>query len=110
MTWLADAAVLAAAFELAGLPVPWRGLLFAYAASQMTDGLIPLPGGVEGGLLGALVLAGAPLTAATATAITVYRVVGYWAVDVAGIVTTAAMTHHLPTPPGKAGPQGGHCT
>jgi hypothetical protein len=29
---LADAGVLAACFGLAGLPVPWRGLLFAYAA------------------------------------------------------------------------------
>ena len=31
---LADAGVLAACFGLAGLPVPWRGLLFAYAAGQ----------------------------------------------------------------------------
>src|SRR5215470_8563767 len=30
----ADAGVLTACFGLAGLPVPWRGLLFAYAAGQ----------------------------------------------------------------------------
>ena len=67
MSWLADAVVLAAAFELAGLAIPWRRLLFAYAASKMGGGLVPLPGGlggVEGGLLGALALADAPMSAA----------------------------------------------
>jgi uncharacterized membrane protein YbhN (UPF0104 family) len=102
MSWLAGAVVLAAAFELAGLAIPWRGLLFAYAASQV-GGLVPLPGGlggVEGGLLGALALAGAPLTAALATAVIVYRVVGYWAVILAGAVAAAAMTsRRLRTPP-----------
>jgi len=51
---LADAGVLAACFGLAGLPVPWRGLLLAYAAGQLAGRLVPLPGGlggVEGGLL-----------------------------------------------------------
>ena len=102
-SWLAGAVVLAAAFELAGLAIPWRGLLFAYAASQVGGGLVPLPGGlggVEGGLLGALALAGSPLTAALATAVIVYRVVGYWAVILAGAVAAAAMTRRrLRTPP-----------
>ena len=60
---LADAGVLAACFGLAGLPVPWRGLLFAYAAGQLAGRLVPLPGGiggVEGGMLGALTLTGTP--------------------------------------------------
>jgi uncharacterized membrane protein YbhN (UPF0104 family) len=60
---LADAGVLAACFGLAGLPVPWRGLLFAYAAGQLAGRLVPLPGGlggVEGGVLGALTLTGTP--------------------------------------------------
>jgi len=103
MSWLAGAVVLAAAFELAGLAIPWRGLLFAYAASQVGGGLVPLPGGlggVEGGLLGALALAGSPLTAALATAVIVYRVVGYWAVILAGAVAAAAMTRRRSrTPP-----------
>ena len=95
MSWLAGAVVLAAAFELAGLAIPWRGLLFAYAASQVGGSLVPLPGGlggVEGGLFGALALAGSPLTAALATAVIVYRVVGYWTVTLAGTAAAAAMT------------------
>ena len=89
---LADAGVLAACFGLAGLPVPWRGLLFAYAAGQLAGRLVPLPGGlggVEGGVLGALTLTGtAP--AAAAAAVLVYRVAGYWAVGTAG--TAVAVT------------------
>lgn len=37
-------------------------------------------------------LAGAPLTVTLATAVIVYRVVGYWAVILAGAVAAAAMT------------------
>jgi len=53
--------VLAACFGLAGLSVPWRGLLFAYVAGQLAGRLVPLPGGmggVEGGMFGALTLTG----------------------------------------------------
>lgn len=95
LNWLADAAVLAAAFELAGFPVPWRELLFAYAASQVAGGLVPLPGGllgVEGGLLGAVVFAGAPVTAPLVSAVIVFRVVGYWAVALSGGVAAVTMT------------------
>ena len=66
---LADAGVLAACFGLAGQPVPWRGLLFAYAAGQLAGRLVPLPGGlggVEGGVLGVLTLTGTPAAAAAA--------------------------------------------
>jgi len=89
---LADAGVLAACFGLAGLPVPWRGLLFAYAAGQLAGRLVPLPGGlggVEGGVLGGLMLTGTP-PAAAAAAVLVYRVAGYWAVGTAG--TAMAVT------------------
>lgn len=56
-------------FGLAGLAVPWRGLLFAYAAGQLAGRVVPLPGGiggVEGGMLGALTLTGTPPAAAAA--------------------------------------------
>jgi uncharacterized membrane protein YbhN (UPF0104 family) len=92
MGLLADAGLLTACFGLAGLPVPWRGLLFAYAAGQLGGRLVPLPGGlggVEGGVLGALTLTGTP-PAAAAAAVIVYRVAGYWAVGAAG--TAAAAT------------------
>src|SRR5262249_35278777 len=82
------------AFEVAGTPVPWRGLLLACAAGQLGARLMPLPGGlggVEGGVLGALALTGThPGTAMTA--VIVYRVAGYWAPGAAGAVTAAVLT------------------
>ncbi len=90
---LADAGMLTACFGLAGLPIPWRGVLFAYAAGQMAGRLVPLPGGiggVEGGVLGALTLAGTPPGAAAA-AVIVYRVAGYWAVGAAGIAVAGIL-------------------
>jgi len=101
MGLLADAGLLTACFGLAGLPVPWRGLLFAYAAGQLGGRLVPLPGGlggVEGGVLGALTLTGTPPTAAAA-AVIVYRVAGYWAVGATGIAVVAALARRRwPTP------------
>jgi uncharacterized membrane protein YbhN (UPF0104 family) len=101
MGLLADAGLLTACFGLAGLPVPWRGLLFAYAAGQLGGRLVPLPGGLggmEGGVLGALTLTGTPPTAAAA-AVIVYRVAGYWAVGAAGIAVAAALgRRRWPTP------------
>jgi putative heme transporter len=91
---VADAGVLVAAFGLAGLAIPWRGLLFAYATGQMTGRLVPLPGGlggVEGGVIGGLALTGTP-PAAAAVAALIYRAAGYWAVGAAG-TATAALTH-----------------
>jgi hypothetical protein len=107
MNWLAEAAVLAAAFELAGRPVPWHGLLLAYTASQLAGSLIPLPGGLgsaDGGLLGALTLTGTPLAAAAVAAV-IYRLLSYWAVGAAATcVITAMRRRHpsltSPTPPG----------
>ena len=95
---LAEAGLLAAAFEVAGLPVPWRGLLLAGAAGQLGARLVPLPGGLggmEGGVLGALALTGTrPATALTA--VIVYRVAGYWAPGAAGAVTAALLTRRHP--------------
>ena len=97
---LAQAGLLAAAFEVAGTPVPWRGLLLAYAAGQLGAGLVPLPGGlggVEGGVLGALALTGThPATAMTA--VIIYRVAGYWAPGAAGAVVAAFLTRRRPGP------------
>jgi uncharacterized membrane protein YbhN (UPF0104 family) len=97
---LAEAGLLAAAFDVAGTPVPWRGLLLACAAGQLGGRLVPLPGGLggmEGGVLGALALTGThPATALTA--VIVYRVAGYWAPGAAGAVTAALLTRRHPAP------------
>ena len=95
---LAEAWLLAAAFEVAGTPVPWRGLLLACAAGQLGGRLVPLPGGLggmEGGVLGALAFTGTH-TATALTAVIVYRVVGYWAPGAVGAATAALLTRRHP--------------
>ena len=69
-----DVAALAAAFAAFGSPPQFGSLLFAYVIGQL-GGLIPLPGGIggtDGGLIGALVLYGSPLSEAAA-AVLAYR-------------------------------------
>jgi putative heme transporter len=95
---MADACVLASCFALAGLPVPWRSLLFAYAAGQLAGRFVPLPGGLgamEGGVLGGLMLTGTSPSAAAA-AVIAYRVAGYWAVGAAGTTVAIAVTRRSP--------------
>jgi len=97
---LAEAGLLAAAFEVARTPVPWRGLLLACVAGQLGARLVPLPGGlggVEGGVLGALALTGTH-PAAALTAVIVYRVAGYWAPGAAGAFTAALLTRRHVAP------------
>jgi putative heme transporter len=104
---LADTGVFAACFGLAGLAVPWRGLLFAYAAGQLGARLVPLPGGlggVEGGVLGALTLTGTP-PAAAAAAVIVYRVVGYWSLGATGTAVAAALGRRSRGLPSEASQQ-----
>jgi uncharacterized membrane protein YbhN (UPF0104 family) len=69
-----DIAALIAAFAAFGGGVPLAPLIFAYVIGQL-GGLIPLPagiGGTDGGLIGALVLYGSPLSQAAA-AVLAYR-------------------------------------
>ncbi|HEU4977879.1 MAG TPA: lysylphosphatidylglycerol synthase domain-containing protein, partial [Solirubrobacteraceae bacterium] len=69
-----DVLALWAAFEAFGGAPPVGPFVFAYVIGQL-GGLIPLPGGIggtDGGLIGALVLYGAPLSQATA-AVLAYR-------------------------------------
>jgi uncharacterized protein (TIRG00374 family) len=72
-----DVVVLAAAFRATGSAVPPLGVLvLAYTIGQL-GGLVPIPGGLGatgGGLIGALVLYGAPV-GASAAAVLVYRTV-----------------------------------
>jgi len=69
-----DIAALCVAFAAFGAHQPIAPLVFGYVIGQL-GGLIPLPGGIggtDGGLIGALVLYGAPLSTATA-AVLAYR-------------------------------------
>jgi uncharacterized protein (TIRG00374 family) len=96
--WLADLVCLILAFVLLGQPVPWQGLLFAYSASQVAGGMVPLPGGlgaVEGSMVGALDLLGIPLGQALAAAL-LYRVIAYWGVAVVGGAEVVAFSRHPP--------------
>ncbi len=75
--WVLDVVVLATGFTVVGLPVPWRALLFAYAVAQIAGSLAPVPGGigfVEGGMIGALTLAGTPAGDAVIATV-IYRLV-----------------------------------
>jgi uncharacterized protein (TIRG00374 family) len=80
MTLFADCACLGFSFLAVGQPVPWRGLLPAYAVGQLASRLPMTPGGlglVEGGLVGTLALYGTP-AASSVGAVLVYRFISYW--------------------------------
>jgi uncharacterized membrane protein YbhN (UPF0104 family) len=77
--WAFDNAVLWATFEAFGADVPLSVVLLGYLIGQL-GGLLPLPGGVggiDGGLIGTLVVYGAP-AAETAAAVLAYRVILFW--------------------------------
>jgi uncharacterized protein (TIRG00374 family) len=96
--WVLDVAVLAAGFAILNLPVPWRALLFAYAAAQVAGSLAPVPGGigfVEGGMIGALTLAGTSAGAALVATV-VYRLVT--TLGMAGVGSLALVVVHHGTP------------
>ena len=84
-------------------------LLFAYAAGQLAGRLVPLPGGlggVEGGVLGALMLTGTP-AAAAAAAVIAYRVTGCWAVGATGAAVAAGLARRRPPGPLHPDPRHG---
>jgi putative heme transporter len=88
VNWLADAGVLAASLVAVGAPVPWRGLLFAYAVGTAVQTVGIVPGGigaVEGALAVALMGAGVRHPLALA-AVLVYRFVSFWMVISVGWV------------------------
>jgi Lysylphosphatidylglycerol synthase TM region len=94
--WAWDNAVLWAAFHAVGADVPLTVVLMGYLIGQL-GGLLPLPGGVggiDGGLIGTLVVYGAPAAAATA-AVLVYRLILFWLPLLAGGVAFASLRRAL---------------
>jgi uncharacterized protein (TIRG00374 family) len=91
-----DNAVLWATFKAVGESVPLSVVILGYLIGQL-GGLLPLPGGlggVDGGLIGTLVVFGAP-AAATATAVLAYRVILFWLPLIAGAIAFFTLQRSL---------------
>ncbi|HEY8582726.1 MAG TPA: flippase-like domain-containing protein [Capillimicrobium sp.] len=94
--WAFDNAVLWATFEAFGAEVPLTTILMGYLIGQL-GGLLPIPGGVggiDGGLIGALIVFGAP-AATAAAAVIVYRTILFWLPLVGGTVAFASLRREL---------------
>jgi uncharacterized membrane protein YbhN (UPF0104 family) len=94
--WAFDNAVLWAAFQAVGADVPISVVMMGYLIGQL-GGLLPLPGGVggiDGGLIGALVVYGAP-AAPAAAAVLIYRVILFWLPLIGGAIAFAFLRRAL---------------
>ncbi|WP_369221173.1 YbhN family protein [Streptomyces sp. R39] len=86
LNWVFDAAALAAGMSALGIEVPWRGLLLAYALTQLAGSLHLTPGNLgiaEATLSALLALCGLPAAQAIAATF-LYRVISYWALQPVG--------------------------
>jgi hypothetical protein len=96
--WGLDIVCLITAFAVLNLPVPWRAVLFAYAAAQIAGSLAPVPGGigfVEGGMIGAFALAGTP-TGNAIVATVIYRLITNWGVAAVGSLALVFVNRRTP--------------
>jgi uncharacterized protein (TIRG00374 family) len=94
-----DTAVLWATFQAFGFSPPITVILLGYLIGQL-GGLLPLPGGlggIDGGLIGTLIVYGTP-AAATAAAVLVYRVIVFWLPLLAGAVAFTSLRRGLNRP------------
>jgi uncharacterized membrane protein YbhN (UPF0104 family) len=97
--WAFDNAVLWATFHAFGLSPPLTIVLMGYLIGQL-GGLLPIPGGIggiDGGLIGTLIVFGAP-AAGTAAAVRGYRVILFWLPLIAGAVAFASLRRDMPGP------------
>jgi uncharacterized membrane protein YbhN (UPF0104 family) len=94
--WIWDNAVLWATYHAFGASVPLTTVLLGYLIGQL-GGLLPIPGGIggiDGGLIGTLIVFGAP-PAETAAAVFAYRVILFWLPLVVGAFSFAALRREL---------------
>ena len=94
--WAWDNAVLWATFKAFGADVPLTVILMGYLIGQL-GGLLPLPGGVggiDGGLIGTLIVYGAP-AGATVAAVLVYRLILFWLPLIGGAIAFLALRRAL---------------
>jgi uncharacterized protein (TIRG00374 family) len=97
--WLWDNAVLWAAFQAFDVSPPLTVILLGYLIGQL-GGLLPLPGGlggIDGGLIGTLIVYGTP-AAPTVAAVLVYRLVLFWLPLIVGAVAFIALRRGLNKP------------
>jgi uncharacterized membrane protein YbhN (UPF0104 family) len=95
--WAFDNAVLWATFHAFGISVPLTIVLMGYLIGQL-GGLLPIPGGIggiDGGLIGTLIVYGAP-AAGTAAAVLAYRVILFWLPLVVGGIAFALLRRDMP--------------
>ena len=95
--WAFDNAVLWATFHAFGLSPPLTVVLMGYLIGQL-GGLLPIPGGIggiDGGLIGTLIVYGAP-AAGTAAAVLAYRVILFWLPLIAGGIAFASLRRDMP--------------
>jgi uncharacterized protein (TIRG00374 family) len=94
--WAFDNAVLWATFQAVGADVPIAVILMGYLIGQL-GGLLPIPGGIggiDGGLIGTLIVYGAP-AAPTAAAVLAYRVILFWLPLIVGAIGFAMLRRAL---------------
>ncbi len=97
--WAFDNAVLWATFRAFGVTPEITVILMAYLLGQL-GGLLPLPGGIggiDGGLIGALIVYGVP-AAAAAAAVFAYRLILFWVPLIVGGLAFAALRRDMPGP------------
>jgi uncharacterized membrane protein YbhN (UPF0104 family) len=95
--WIFDNAVLWATFHGFGLSPPLTIVLMGYLIGQL-GGLLPIPGGIggiDGGLIGTLIVYGAP-AAGTAAAVLAYRLILFWLPLIVGGIAFAALRRDMP--------------
>src|SRR3954468_6575675 len=97
--WAFDNAVLWATFHAFGASPPLTVVLMGYLIGQL-GGLLPIPGGIggiDGGLIGTLVVYGTPV-APTAAAVLAFRVILFWLPLVVGGIAFAQLRRGLNDP------------
>ena len=94
--WAFDNAVLWATFQAVGADIPISIVLMGYLIGQL-GGLLPLPGsvfGIDGSLIGTLIVYGAP-AAATVAAVLAYRIILFWLPLVGGAIAFVMLRRAL---------------
>lgn len=95
--WAFDNAVLLATFHAFGFTPDISIVLMGYLIGQL-GGLLPIPGGIggiDGGLIGTLIVYGAP-AAVVAAAVLAYRAILFWLPLIAGGVAFAWLRRDMP--------------